>query len=382
MDSRERTLLALHHEEADRVPIDVWASRGTRDKIRNGLGMSLEEFLDANDVDLRYIEGPRYIGPALADRVGTANPSGTAGPAGTPAVDIWGVPRTSVVVRLADRTGEHREYYEEVARSPLQGVRTRDEVEAYSHWPSADWFDYSDIRAQCERVRSKSRVVVFMGDRLNRLAQLKPAMYLRGAEQIFLDLVDNPDIASAIFARIASFYREYGARILEAARGAIDILCTGDDFGSQNGPLVSPAMWRTFLRAGFRDFIELGKAHGAVVMHHTCGAVADLVPDMIDCGLDILQSLQPEASGMDPRTLKAGFGDRLCFHGGVSIQRVLPRGTPGEIGEHVRDLFAAMAPGGGFIACTSHNIQADVPLANVAALLDAYRAAGHYPRTV
>jgi len=369
VDSRERTFLALNHEEADRVPIDFWASRGAREKIRNGLGMSFEEFLDANDVDLRYIEGPRYIGPSLV------------GPTGT-AVDIWGVPRTGVVVRLADRTGEHREYYGEVARSPLQEVRTRDEVEAYPHWPSADWFDYADIRAQCERVRSKGRVAVFMGDRLNRLAQLKPAMYLRGAERILLDLVDDPDIASAIFARIASFYREYGARILEAARGGIDILCTGDDFGSQNGPLVSPKMWNTFLRAGFRDYLALGKAHGAVVMHHTCGAVADLVPDMIDCSLDVLQSLQPEAADMDPRTLKARFGDRLCFHGGVSIQRVLPGGTPADIGRHVRDLFAAMAPGGGFLACTSHTIQADVPLANIAALLDAYREAGRCPCVV
>ncbi len=368
MDSRERTFRALNHEEPDRVPIDFWASEGTWGKVRSVLGMSAEEFLDAHDVDLRYIEGPRYRGPR------------DAGPPGSTDVDIWGVPRIRVEATLVDRTGAYREHYHEVMRSPLQGLSACEEVLAYPHWPSPDWYDYGDIERQCEKIRSKGRVVVFMGDRLNRLAQLKPAMYLRGTEQIFIDLVDNPEIARAIFGRITSFYLSYGTRILESSRGKIDILCTGDDFGSQNGLLVSAPMWKAFLQPGFGSYIDLGKAHGAAVMHHTCGAVSDLVPDMLACGLDILQSVQPEAAGMDPGTLKRRFGDRLCFHGGVSIQKVMPRGTAAEIRDHVRDLFRAMAPGGGFIACTSHNIQADTPVASIRTLFRAYDETGWYGR--
>ena len=366
MDSRERTFLSLDHEEPDRIPIDFWASDGTRRKIKSGLGLAFEEFLDRHDVDLRYIEGPRYVGPRLA------------GPPGADDIDIWGVPRVLVTARVSDGTGEFEEPYKEVLESPLAGCRSVEEVLDYPRWPSADWFDYSGIAAQCARVRDAGRVAVFMGDRLNRLAQLKPAMYLRGTEQIFVDLIENEEIARAIFARITAFYEEYAERILDSARGGIDILFSGDDFGAQNAPLLSPAMWREFLQAGFAGYARLGSAHGARVMHHTCGSVFELIPDMIESGLQVLQALQPEAARMDPRGLKSAFGDRLSFQGGVSIQSVLPRGTAAQVREHARALIEAMAPGGGFIACSSHNIQADTSLENIAALMAAYREFGSY----
>jgi uroporphyrinogen decarboxylase len=221
-------------------------------------------------------------------------------------------------------------------------------------------------------------VVVFMGDRLNRIAQLKPAMYLRGSERILLDLVEEPLIAEAILGRIRSFYLDYGRRILEAACGGIDILCTGDDFGAQGGLLLSPTMWDRFLREGFQAFIRLGGEFGVSVMHHSCGSVAGLIPRLIDCGLDILQSLQPEAAGMEPGRLKQEYGKRLCFQGGVSIQQVLPRGNDQEIRQHVAELFKAMAPGGGFIACTSHAIQVDTSVSAIEALFSAYQELGRY----
>jgi uroporphyrinogen decarboxylase len=368
VDSRERTFLCLNHEEPDRVPIDFWASRGTRQKIRERWGESFEEFLERADVDLRYIEGPRYMGPVLE------------GPAGAHDVDIWGVPRVLVKAKVDDGTGQFEEPYREVLASPLARYRSIEELLAYARWPSPDWFDYSGIRAQCTRYRDSGRVVVFMGDRLNRIAQLKPAMYLRGTERIFLDLVEAPEIARALFTKISGFYLEYARRILEAARGGIDILCTGDDFGAQNALLVSPLMWRDFLREGFAAYAALGHAYDARVMHHSCGSVHALIPELIRAGLDILQALQPEAALMEPERLKRAFGDRLSFQGGVSIQQVLPHGRAAEVRAHVRRLFEAMAPGGGFIACSSHNIQADTPLANIEALLSAYRDFGVYAR--
>jgi uroporphyrinogen decarboxylase len=214
--------------------------------------------------------------------------------------------------------------------------------------------------------------VVFVGDRLNRIAQFKPAMYVRGIERIFLDLALNPDVAKAIFAQIRGFYLAYAERIFEAAQGALDILLMGDDFGSQNGPLLSPAMWAEFLGDGFAEYAGLARSYGLRVMHHTCGSVRPLIPLMMDRGLDILQSLQPEASDMDPRRLKAEFGDRLAFHGGISIQRTLPFGTPESVRQEVKDRIEAFAPGGGYILCTSHNVQADTPVENVLALMQAY----------
>ncbi|GAK60890.1 hypothetical protein U27_00788 [Candidatus Vecturithrix granuli] len=368
MDSRERTFLALEHQEPDRVPIDCWLSPGMKRKIENGLKLSYEQFLDVHEIDFRYIEGPRYRGPELKTQDGTIE------------LDIWGVPRVQVDLQFANGTGNYAESYKEVLQSPLQPIKSPEEILDYAHWPSPDWFDYSDIENQCKSIKEQGRVVVFMGDRLNRFAQLKPAMYLRGYEQIMIDMIENPEIAKAIFSQISSFYLEYGWRIFEAAKGNIDILCTGDDFGSQNGPLLSPSMWVAFLKEGFQKYVQLGKAFNAYMMHHTCGSVYALIPEMLDCDLDILQSLQPEAAKMDPKILKKEFGNRLAFQGGISIQKVLPYGSPAEVSEHVKLLLNAMAPGGGYIACTSHNIQADTPLANVSALFEAYHDFGRYRR--
>ena len=365
MDSRERTFLALEHQEPDRVPVDCWISPAMLEKVGRIRRISHEQFIDENDVDLRYIQGPRYIGPA---------PKAS----GLTDIDIWGVTRQLTDVRLSGEEGEYIETYKQVIQSPLQDARSVEEILEYDHWPSPEWFDYGVIEQQCLKIKDAGRVVVFMGDRLNRIAQLKPACYLRGFEQVFIDMVENPELASALFRKISEFYMEYGQRILEAAKGQIDILCTGDDFGTQNAPLISLPMWREFLKPGFEDFIKMGKEHGSYVMHHTCGSISALIPDMIECDLDILQSLQPEAANMDPRHLKSLYGDRLCFQGGISIQKILPKGAPEDVRRHVQAVMEAMAPGGGYIACTSHNIQADTSIRNLDALFKAYRDFGLY----
>jgi len=338
---------------ADRLPIDFWASAAMKRKLEAALGVSYTQFLDRYDVDLRYIAGPRYVGPTLGD-----------------GRDLWGVERTTVDVPAGDGV----EQYSEVAASPLADARTAEQIEQYAHWPSPDWYDYSPIKAQCERIRANGRVVVFMGDRLNRIAQLKPAMYLRGMENILMDLATREAIAEAIIARVKTFYLAYLERILDAADGGIDIVLTGDDFGSQHGLLISPAMWRRFLGPGFAQYVALAKRYGAKVMHHTCGSVVELIPDLIGCGLDVLQSLQPEAAGMALADLKRRFGRDLCFHGGISIQRVLPFGTPQQIRRDVQAIAEVVGEDGGYIFCTSHNIQADTPVANVVALMEAYHA--------
>lgn len=365
MDSRERTFISLDHQEPDRVPLDCWASKGTKQKIHSKMQLPYDDFLDKYDIDLRYIQGPEYIGPSLKTEKGMEK-------------DIWGVSRKPVSVWVSDGTGTYEEVYKEVLESPLKQCSMVEEIDDYPLWPSADWFDYNGIEKQCDEIRDRGRVAVFMGDRLNRFAQLKPAMYLRGMDQIFLDMAQSPEIAQSIFQHIISFYVEYEIRILEAARGKIDILVTGDDFGMQNGMMISPSMWREMLENGFREYIRVAKDHGTRVMHHTCGSVNSIIEDFIDCDLDILQSVQPEASDMDPGRLKSDFGDRLCFQGGISIQKVLPFMNPNDVRAHVASVFKQMMPGGGYIAGTAHNIQADTSVENIAALFEAYHMYGRY----
>jgi len=337
-------------------------SSGFTTKVEAAWGVTAEQILDEHDVDLRYIEGPRYVGPPLRSfRDGTDE-------------DIWGVRRRTVVVPATDG----KETYKEVAVSPLASASTVEEVDQYDHWPSADWFDCSKIEFQCSEIQNRGRVAVFMGDRLNRIAQLKPGMYLRGMEQIYLDMIENPDLTRAVFSHIRGFYCEYSNRIFEAANGKLDALMMGDDFGSQRGPLVSRQMWEAFLGDGFADYVRIAKGHGARVMHHTCGAVRPLIPPLVERGLDVLQSIQPEAEGMTAESLKADFGSRLSFHGGISIQRTMPFGSADDVRRETRDRIEALAPGGGYILGTSHNIQADAPVENFRAMLEAHKAYGSY----
>ena len=363
MNSRDRVLTALSHREPDRAPVDYWATPEIDARLMERCGLpSREAILDHFDVDLCYIEGPKYVGPEPRVR-----DDGTV-------EDHWGVPRVRVEVGQGESSGAYRD----VIDFPLEQAQSLEEIRDYPKWPSPDWFDYDGVREQVAQARRTGRAVVFMGDRMNRCAQLKPAMYVRGVEQILLDLVLNPDVAEYLFARITEFYLEYARRTFEAAGDGLDVFFTGDDFGTQNGPFISPEMWRRFLRPGFQAFVDLGKQHGYTVAHHTCGSVKALIPDMIECGLDVLNPLQPDVHDMDHGELKAAFGERLSFHGSISIQRTLPFGTPEDVRREVAQRFEALGPGGGFIFCTAHNIQADTPLDNVEALFDAYSELGRY----
>ncbi|MFC1736800.1 uroporphyrinogen decarboxylase family protein, partial [Candidatus Hydrogenedentota bacterium] len=112
--------------------------------------------------------------------------------------------------------------------------------------------------------------------------------------------------------------------------------------------------------------------------HHTCGCVVDLIPDFIECGLDILNSLQPDAVGMDYKKIKAEFGDDISFHGAISIQKTMPYGTTDDVRDEVKKRIKALGKDGGLILCTAHNIQVDTPVENIDALFQAYRDFGVY----
>lgn len=358
--ARERVKTAVTHREPDRVPIDFWATPEVRRVLKRRLGIDEDEaLLQHLGVDFRVLAGPIYRGPALQAADGIAT-------------DIWGVPRRTVT--FGD--GDHRGSYQELAGSPLAGMTSVAEIDRYPGWPSADWWDYSALAEDCRR--SRGACVVFVGDRTDRAAQLKPAMYLRGIEQTMLDLSLCPELIECIIAHITAYYAEFLRRVFTAAEGGIDIFLMGDDFGTQSAPLVSPAMWDHFFARGFQQYIDEAHRHGIAVMHHSCGSVRPLIPRFIDAGLDILQSLQPRAAGMELAGLKRDFGADLALHGSVDIQQTLPYGTPADVEAEVQSRMDAGKPGGGFIICTAHNIQADTPVDNVLALIDAYHRYGAY----
>jgi len=343
------------------VPVDFWAVAETKQRLLAYLGLvTEEELLRYLGADLRYVVGPSFVG--LERR---RWPDGTT-------EDLWGVRRATITVQ----GNGYSWTYKEVTHSPLQAMTSVAEIEAYPGWPRAEWWDYSRVAEQCEH--HAGYAVVSAGDRLDRTAQLKPAMYLRGMEQFLMDLTLEPVLADAIIEHIVDYYLEYNRRVFEAAQGKFDIFMMGDDFGMQTGPMVSVDMWRRFFRKGFRQYCDLAHKYGLKVMHHTCGSVRPLIPDFINAGLDILQSLQPRARDMDLAELKREFGRDLCFHGSLDIQETMPRGTPEDVRAEVKARMAAGKPGGGFIISTAHNLLPDVPLSNILALYDACREFGAY----
>ena len=366
MSSRERAVTAMNHEEPDRIPIDVWVSQQIREGMMEYWGFDdWEDCLQFLGADFRYWRGSSYAG------------QGSDTPRDGGIEDHWGVRRRAV------EFGEGSSWsgsYNEVAFSPLASAESVGDVRNYAHWPSADQWDYDGVPAEIEAIRQKAGDVFIWngGDRVDRTAQLKPMMYLRGIQQTFLDLALRPEMVEAIVGHIYGYFMDYNRRTFEASKGLIDGFFCGDDMGAQNGPLISVTMYRRYFKDRFSDYVTLAHDYRLPVMYHTCGSVKALMAEFIECKLDVLQSLQPQASDMDLCALKREYGSRLAFQGGADIQGVLPHGSPAEVHAMVRHLAECGAPGGGYIFGTAHNIQPDTPIENVVALFEAYHECGAY----
>lgn len=361
MNSKQRVTKAIDHQSPDRIPVDFWAEKIIVSRLMRHLQLTeYEQLLKFLKIDTRYVEGTKYKGPELCvARDGTWK-------------DIWGVVRKPM---LFDENNPSKGQIQHVVLHPLAGAETVKDVEDYP-WPSPDCYDYTIG----EETRGMKHYAVVCGaDRLNRTAQFKPAMYLRGIEKLLLDLTLNPMLVEALTERLTDYYLQYNERIFREANGKIDIFFMGDDFGTQEGMFLSKAMWRKFFMPGFKKFIEQAHSYGIKVMHHTCGSVIELIPEFIECGLDILQSLQPRAKGMDFKKIKNEYGDDIAFQGGIDIQDTMPFGTVDAVKAEVKRVIETLGPGGGYILCTSHNLQADTPLENILAMYEAALEAGKYP---
>ncbi len=188
-----------------------------------------------------------------------------------------------------------------------------------------------------------------------------------------IDVATEDPVFLYLVERRHRFYLGHVERILEAGGGRIDLVLCGDDFGSQRGPLISPAKFDRFFAAKKKELFDLVHSFGAKVTHHCCGSSRALIPRFIECGMDALQTIQPQAAGMDPYELKAEFAGQITLpslpraHRAVDVQGWLQRATPHEIEREVNRLMDEVGAGGGYIISPSHHIQPDTPLENVLA---------------
>lgn len=343
---RQRVRLALEHRQTDRVPIAMVCS-GINAPARSELeaylqrerGLTVDAYL-APLIDIKTIL-PDYIGPALA-----------------PGTDIWGVHRSAVSYGQGE--------YSEIDHYPLAAAQSAADLDRH-RWPSTEWFDYAGLPEKIEGLQADGGPWCLMVMNAN---PFETSWYMRGFERMLCDFRGAPELAHATLDRVTDFYVEHYGRVLSAARGRIDLAFTADDIGTQQGLLMSPKLLREFLLPRHARINRRIHECGAKVIYHSDGAVMDAVPGLIEMGIDILQALQFDAAGMDPALLKERYGDRLCFEGGVSVQKTLPFAAADEVRREVRHLMATLGRGGGYILGPSHAIQAGTPAENVVAMFD------------
>ncbi|MGB3717198.1 MAG: uroporphyrinogen decarboxylase family protein [Candidatus Promineifilaceae bacterium] len=200
--------------------------------------------------------------------------------------------------------------------------------------------------------------------------------HLRG-EAFFLDSFTHPEFVTEVMNGLVAYYSALGCR---AIRAGIDIIRIGDDIGGQNGMMISPALWRALVKPALCRLVDAFKNENPdiIVKYHSCGDFRAVIPDLIEMGIELIGTMQPCGS-MVPRELKAEFGNRVAFLGGLDTQQLLPLGSPAEVREGVREVLRAYAPGGGYIFMPAHYVNADVPLVNIWAMLEALRDHRTYP---
>ena len=347
MEPCERIRRTVRHERPDRAAIDYLSTPEATAALKEHLGLcDDEQLLRRLGVDLRRVAG-RFVGPADMSGAPGVTASGR---------DFLGVEWKPV----------KNEYgtYNEIAFHPLAHVTTVREVEEYA-WPKVDWFDFSHLKEDIARVNRDHRyaIMFFAG------GAFETPWYMRGMERFLTDLVECPDIAEAISARVTAFYKERALRAIEASGGGIDIVGSGGDIGTQRGMMLSPALWRRHINPYSTQLIRTFKDMGLITFYHSCGSIFPVIGDLIEMGLDILDPIQPKAADMDAENMKRHFGGRLAFHGGIDEQELLPFGKPEDIRKETRRLIYVLG-GSGYIVCPAHAVQPDTPPENVMAIYD------------
>lgn len=362
---RERFARIMHHQEADRVPLDF---AGT------SLTSADPQVIQSLLVALGFAEQPHQQDEACDERIlralqvdfrriGSLIASGDEPIPSKPGyqIDMWHITRKW--------TGQ----YWDIVDSPLRGAT----VDDLDHFPWADPYKVLDnaplelYRKQARHLWEQTDYVVVAEHPVYGVLEL--ACWMCGFDDFLARLASDTAFVHALFSRLLEFQKVILRGYYGAVGEYIHLTTSGDDFGTQSGPFMSPRMFRTLVLPYLRERIAYTRQFtNGYFWHHTCGSVFNLLPDLIEAGIDILNPIQPGAWQMEPERLKAEYGSQLCFHGGFDTQGVLPFGSPQTIADEVRRVMEAMKPNGGYIFSAAHNIQSDVSAANVLAM---YRSA-------
>jgi len=367
MTSRQRVLAALDQQEVDRVPIDLGGTHNSTmctqayENFKAFLGVEAptvelnksfetvkmdEAVLRRLPVDTRSV----FINPPARSRTRWLD--------GRTYVDEWGV---------TFHQPEDWPQFDMVGH-PLAEATLAD-LERYP-WPDIeDAGRYAGLRERVRELHENTDYAVCVSALDTTI--FDKGWVLRGMEQFLSDLLLDPQFALALMDKVAGLQFRRHELFLEQVGPYIDAIMISDDMGTQNGPLIRPALYRKLVKPYHKRYVELIKSRSdARIIMHACGSVVDLVEDYIDVGVDALHPMQVSAVGMTPANLKARFGGRMAFWGGIDTQWLLPKGKPEDVRQAVRDTLRIMGRAGGYVLAAVHNVQDDVPPENVWAMLE------------
>lgn len=376
LSHRERVIKALSHQEPDRVPFDLGSTANSSihilayQKLKAYFGIEAEDtiihkmmqtaavhepVLQALDIDLRL------VGPGAPD----SKPDIPVGEDGYQ--DEYGVVRRKPSSSL----------YYDMVKSPLAGPITIQDIINFPFPDPADPGYTRGLRQRLLHYRENTdyAIVLRLPSVFVHLTQ-----YLRGFEDWFLDLAADKKLAAALFDAVTEHSTALAEEILKVGGDLADVAYTSDDMGLQNGPMVSPELYRELFKPRHKKFFDMVKKRTSAFIHfHCCGSIYRLLNDIIEIGVDVIHPVQVSAKDMDSSILAPEFGDRLSFWGGIDTQKVLPKGTTDEVKAEVRRRIKDFAPGGGYILGAVHDIQPDVPVENIIAMYEAGKEYGRYP---
>ena len=337
---RERALAAFEHQLPDVIPAYV---RNIMDWERHAahLGVVTRDELFAALGNTMVTYAPACLIPQDVGRVD---------PQGDP-LSIWGVPEGAVGT------------YTDTVPRPLAGAETIADVDSFP-WPSGDGWDFAGMRRQLESDRTYARLSPSWMPVFSKLCEVF------GMEKAMISLHTDLPIIEAALAHIDDFYATFYGNLLATCADRLDVFGLGDDFAGNFGLLISPETWRRLFKPLYAKWLAMAKARDLHTFLHCCGNIVEVLPDLIDSGLDAWQTVQTHLPGQGARRIKREFGQHLTFIGGIDTTNVLSYATPEQVRQHVRQQIRLLGEGGGYICAPDHTIMAEVQSANVVALYE------------
>jgi uroporphyrinogen decarboxylase len=356
MTSKRRFLNAINYEKPDRVPINYHSNPGVDARLKAYFGLAPDDgegLANALGVDFRGI-GARYAGKPLhvSDR-----PDRRVDP-------LYGW----VLRYIEHESGGYWDYCD----FPL--VDADEERIANWKFPDPDDHDYASLKGQA---RAKSGFALNLGG-AGLGCIMNTAGFLRGMEQTFVDLITDDPAGLLMIKRMMDYQYAVLERELDAVGGDVDFVWMGEDLGTQHTPLISMELFHRHILPVHKKFIGLAASYGLPVLMHTCGSSSWFYEEYIKAGLKGVDTLQPEATNMDPKYLKETFGGRLFFHGCISTAGPIAFGDVGATVRDCRDVMDIMMPGYGYCFSPTHSLQDNSPTENVIAAYETAHTYGRY----